>query len=98
MAMVGGGAMAPWLVRAHRSVRRSLRRVLVWNRTPARAETVAAGLRADGVAAEATADLAVAVRQAQVISSATRTHTPLIEGAWLPAGPHPGLGRGYTPD
>jgi ornithine cyclodeaminase len=98
MVMLGAGAMAPWLVRAHRSVRPSIRRVLVWNRTPARAETVAAGLRAEGVAAEATADLAAAVRQAQVISSATRTHTPLIEGTWLRPGAHLDLVGGYTPD
>jgi ornithine cyclodeaminase/alanine dehydrogenase-like protein (mu-crystallin family) len=98
LVMLGAGAMAPWLVRAHRSVRPSIRRVLVWNRTPPRAETVAAALRAEGVAAEATADLAAAVRQAQVISSATRTHTPLIEGAWLPRGAHLDLVGGYTPD
>jgi ornithine cyclodeaminase/alanine dehydrogenase-like protein (mu-crystallin family) len=96
--MLGAGAMAPWLVRAHRAVRPSIRRVLVWNRTAARAETAAAALRAEGVAAEATADLPAAVRQSQLISSATRTHTPLIEGAWLARGAHLDLVGGYTPD
>jgi ornithine cyclodeaminase len=72
--------------------------VLVWNRTAGRAETVAAALRAEGVAAEATADLPAAVRQSQLISSATRTHTPLIEGAWLARGAHLDLVGGYTPD
>jgi len=98
IVMLGAGAMAPWLVRAHRTVRPSIRRVLVWNRTAGRAETVAAALRAEGVAAEATADLPAAVRQAQLISSATRTHTPLIEGAWLARGTHLDLVGGYTPD
>ena len=56
------------------------------------------GAAGQGVAAEATADLPAAVRQAQVISSATRTHTPLIEGAWLQPGAHLDLVGGYTPD
>jgi ornithine cyclodeaminase len=70
MVMVGAGAMAPWLVRAHRSVRPSPigrrcgttrpRRIL---RPRARAEAWRPG----------DADLAAAVRQAQVISPATRT-------------------------
>src|SRR5690348_10748711 len=41
MLVVGAGEMAPRLVRAHRAVRPSLARVLVWNRTAARAETLA---------------------------------------------------------
>src|SRR5262245_55229243 len=32
LAVVGAGAIAPWLARAHLSVRPSIRRVLVWNR------------------------------------------------------------------
>ena len=54
-------------------------------------------LRAEGVAAEATTDLEAAVRQAQVVTSATRSHTPLVHGAWLTAGTHLDLVGGYTP-
>jgi len=97
LVVVGAGAIAPWLVRAHRCVRPSIRRVLVWNRTHERAEHLAARLRAEGVAAEATADLEAAVDQAQVITSATRSHTPLIKGAWLAPGAHLDLVGGYTP-
>ena len=32
LVVVGAGTMAPWLVRAHRYARPSIRRVLVWNR------------------------------------------------------------------
>jgi ornithine cyclodeaminase len=79
-------------------VRPSIRRVLAWNRTPARALALAAELRAEGVAAEATADLGAAVRRAQVITAATRSHAPLIQGAWLAPGTHLDLVGGYTPD
>lgn len=98
LAMIGAGAMAPWLVRAHRSVRPSIRRVLVWNRTPGRARDLAADLARDGVDARATDDLEGAVREAQVVCSATRSHAPLIAGSWLAPGQHLDLVGGYTPD
>jgi len=98
LTVLGAGAMAPWLVRAHRCVRPSIRRVLAWNRTAARAEALAAELRADGVAADATADLEAAVRRAQIITAATRSHAPLVQGAWLQPGTHLDLVGGYTPD
>lgn len=96
LAVVGAGAMAPWLARAHLYARPSIRRVIVWNRSPGRAFELAARLRGDGIAAEASDDLEAAVRGAQVITSATRTHTPLIQGAWLQPGSHVDLVGGYT--
>ena len=97
LVVVGAGAIAPWLARAHLSVRPSIRRVLVWNRTRERAEIVAHRLREEGIAAESIADLEAAVRQAEVVASATRSHTPLIKGAWLKKGAHLDLVGGYTP-
>lgn len=97
MLVVGAGEMAPRLVRAHRAVRPSLARVLVWNRTAARAAALAASLRGEGVAAEAVADLDAATREADLISTCTRSHTPLIKGANLKAGAHLDLVGGYTP-
>src|SRR5438105_10744244 len=44
LLVVGAGAMAPWLVRAHCSVRPSIRRVLCWNRTEERACQLASSL------------------------------------------------------
>jgi ornithine cyclodeaminase/alanine dehydrogenase-like protein (mu-crystallin family) len=98
LSVVGAGAMAPWLVRAHRYARSSLRRILVWNRTRERAEGLVEHLRAEGIEAEFTLDLEAAVRQAHVITSATRTRTPLIKGAWLQPGTHVDLVGGYTPE
>jgi len=98
LLVVGAGAIAPWLVRAHRYARPSIDRVLVWNRTPERAAALAAALRAEGVVAEATGDLEAAGRQAHVVTAATRSHTPLIRGAWLRPGTHLDLVGGYTPE
>jgi ornithine cyclodeaminase len=98
LVMVGAGAMAPWLVRAHRSVRPSIRRVLVWNRTTERARALTDQLCGEGVAAEVVSDLGTAVRQAQIITVATRARTPLIEGGWLRPGAHLDLVGGYSPE
>ena len=96
LLVVGAGEMAPWLVRAHRTVRPSLRRVIVWNRTAERASALAARLREEGIEAEPTADLDAATRIADVITTCTRSHAPLIRGANLRPGVHLDLVGGYT--
>jgi len=67
-------------------------------RTRARATALAARLGDEGMAADAIADLEAAVRQAQVITSVTRSHMPLIHGSWLGSGVHLDLVGGYTPE
>jgi ornithine cyclodeaminase/alanine dehydrogenase-like protein (mu-crystallin family) len=97
MLVVGAGEVSRWLVRAHCAARPSLRRVLVWNRTDARAAETAASLRQEGFAAEATSDLEGATRIADLISTCTRSHDPLIKGAFIKGGVHLDLVGGYTP-
>lgn len=98
MLVVGAGEMAPRLVAAHRAVRPSLARVLVWNRTAERAGRLAASLRGEGIAAEAVADLDAATREADLVSTCTRAHAPLVKGANLKPGAHLDLVGGYTPE
>ena len=52
LLMVGAGALAPFLVRAHASVR-PIREVAVWNRTPARAQALVAALAQAGIDGDA---------------------------------------------
>lgn len=96
LLMVGAGAQARPLIEAHRAVRPGIETVLLWNRTPARAEALAAELGAGGLAVEVAPDLAAAVARADVVSSATRTERPLIEGAWLKPGTHVDLVGAFT--
>ena len=98
LLVVGAGEMSKWLTRAHRTVRPSLRRVLIWNRTPKRAAEVAALLAQEGIIAEVTQDLEAATRIADIISTCTRSHEPLIKGANLRPGVHLDLVGGYTPE
>lgn len=87
LAMIGAGAMSPFLIRAH-CAERPIKRVLLWNHNPARARDLAAQLTAEGLPVEATEDREAAVRQADIVSAATLTTDPLIEGAWLKPGAH----------
>jgi ornithine cyclodeaminase/alanine dehydrogenase-like protein (mu-crystallin family) len=87
MAMVGAGALAPFLIRAH-AAQRPLTDVALWNHRPERAEAVARQLAAEGLPVRAVADLETAVRGADIVSSATLSEHPLIRGEWLKPGAH----------
>lgn len=87
LAMVGAGALAPFLVRAHRA-QRPIASVAVWNHRPERAEALAAALRRDGIEARPEPDLEAAVRSADIVSCATLSREPLVRGAWLAPGTH----------
>jgi len=97
LLVVGAGELSMRLVRAHRAARPSLRRVLIWNRTQARATQVAARLTEEGIESEPVSDLGSATRAADIITTCTRSHEPLVLGANLAPGVHLDLVGGYTP-
>jgi ornithine cyclodeaminase/alanine dehydrogenase-like protein (mu-crystallin family) len=87
LTIVGAGALAAFLARAHVSVR-PIKDIRIWNHRSASAETLAARLTAEGFAAAVEPDLETAVAGADVISAATLSTVPLIRGAWLKPGQH----------
>jgi ornithine cyclodeaminase len=96
LAMIGAGALAPHLVRAHAFVR-PIREVVVWNRSPARAQAFAAALADTGLSVSIAPDLEGAVRGADIVSAATLSAEPLIRGAWLSPGTHVDCVGAYRP-
>jgi len=98
LVMAGAGGLLPWLVRAHFAVRPKLDRVMIWNRTPEKAEELARVLVSEGFPATAADDLEGVVRQADIISTATMATEPIIKGTWLKPGTHVDLVGGYSPD
>jgi ornithine cyclodeaminase/alanine dehydrogenase-like protein (mu-crystallin family) len=98
LLMVGAGGLAPHVIMAHTAVRPSLRRVLVWNRTLARAQALAQMLRLHAVTIAAVEDLDAAVAQADIVSCATMARSPLIRGALLRPGTHVDLIGAYLPE
>jgi ornithine cyclodeaminase/alanine dehydrogenase-like protein (mu-crystallin family) len=87
LLIVGAGALAPFLARAHAS-ERSYEAITVWNHRPEGARRTAETLAKLGLPACAREDLKGAVAEADVISSATLASEPLIAGAWLKPGQH----------
>ena len=96
LLMVGTGRLSQYLPLAHAEVR-PIDRVLVWGRSPAKAEESAAALCVLGLAAEAVASLPEACAEADIISCATLSGQALIEGRWLRPGTHVDLVGAFTP-
>lgn len=97
LLMIGAGALAPYLIAAHRVACPSIERVTIWNRTTARAEALAARLRAGNVDARVVEQLDDALSAADVVSSATMSEAPLIKGARLKPGAHLDLVGAFLP-
>ncbi|CAL0300699.1 unnamed protein product [Lupinus luteus] len=101
LLMVGAGALAPHLIRAHLSARPSLRKVIIWNRTVAKARTLAQKLREshgfEGLDFEGTGEnLDEVVALGDIVSCATNSETPLVKGEKLKAGAHLDLVGSFT--
>jgi ornithine cyclodeaminase len=95
MLMVGAGALAPFLVKAHSAVR-PLTDIAIWARRPEAAQAVVDKLAEDGIAARATTDLQGEARTADIISCATNAREPLIHGKWLKRDAHLDLVGAFT--
>ena len=97
LTVLGAGGQAMTHIRYLRAVRPSIRRVLVWNRTPDAARRLVAELKEEGAEAEARTDRELAVREAAIVACLTASPTPVLRGAWLKAGAHVDLVGGFTP-
>lgn len=93
LVMIGAGAMAAPLIAAHRTVRPSIDNVLIWNRTRANADALAAQ-----VGGQAVDDLPAALAKADIICCATMSTVPVLAGADVPQGCHVDLVGAYRPD
>lgn len=96
LLMVGTGRLSRYLPLAHAQTR-PIERVLVWGRAQLKAQETAQALTAQGLRAEAVAPLADAVPQADIVSCATLSSEPLVQGDWLRPGTHVDLVGAFTP-
>ncbi|CAH9069887.1 unnamed protein product [Cuscuta europaea] len=101
LAMIGAGALAPHLIRAHLTVRPGLKRVIIWNRTSERAESLVEKLRSEigfeGVILESRGCLEEVVELGDIVSCATNSETPLVKGKELKAGSHLDMVGSFKP-
>lgn len=97
LLVVGTGALAPMVARAHASVR-NYDHIAVWGRDGDKASAVVDRLVADGLPATVVDDLDAAVAGADVISAVTGSTAPLIRGAVLREGVHVDLVGAFNAD
>ncbi len=96
LLIVGGGKVAQHLIQAH-AVVRSYKRITIWTRQISKSQAFAAHLATMGYTVEVAEHLEGAARQADVISCATLSPSPLIHGEWLKPGTHLDLIGSHTP-
>ncbi|MCO6476733.1 MAG: ornithine cyclodeaminase family protein [Phaeodactylibacter sp.] len=97
LLMVGTGALAPYLIRAHASVR-PITTVLIWGRSPEKAEAVVKSLENARYSLTPVHQLPPAVLDADIISCATSSPEPLVLGQWLQPGQHLDLVGSFKPN
>ena len=93
LTILGAGAVGESLIDAYREIFPDLKRIIIWNRTFSKAHKLA--IKKD---VEAVADLKQAVEYADIVSSATMSIEPFIQGQWIKTGAHVDLIGAYRPD
>jgi ornithine cyclodeaminase len=97
LLVVGTGALAPYMAAAHCALR-PMERVLVWGRSVEHARAAVARLAADGLPAEACADLGAGLALADIVTCATTAREPIVRGALVQPGTHVDLVGAFTPE
>ena len=97
MLMVGTGALAPNLIKAHASIR-PLEKVYIWGRDPAKAKDLVVQLKNESFETETVIDIAEKIEEVDIVSCATLSKTPLILGQHIREGQHIDLVGAYRTD
>jgi ornithine cyclodeaminase len=103
LLMIGTGALAPHLIRVHAKVR-PIHEVAIWGRRPEEAGRLARSLAQSlppalgrAITVRPVTDRKAAVAEADIVSCATLSSEPLVEGDWLREGQHIDLVGAFTP-
>ena len=89
LLLLGTGKLAPFLIRAHASVR-PLKKVLIWGRSPDKAGALSKSMAAEmpGLEFEVATDLPAACLRADIVVCATGSTEILVRGEWIRPGTH----------
>lgn len=97
LLMVGTGALAPNLIKAHAAVR-PIQKVYIWGRNEEKAKALAKQLDQQAFETIPIKTISEGIAKADIISCATLSESPLIEGTHLRPGQHLDLVGSYKPN
>ncbi|MBB6225521.1 ornithine cyclodeaminase family protein [Rhizobium leguminosarum] len=98
LVILGAGAVAGTLARAYDAAFPDIERISIWSRRPEQAKALAATLGDLRAEVTGAADVAEAVRAADIVSAATMARSPILLGEWVRPGTHVDLIGAFTPD
>lgn len=96
LLMIGTGSLAPYLIEAHANTR-PIRQVWIWGRDRTKADKIVKSLAHLDLKIESIADHNEKLSEADIISCATLSKSPLVSGDRLRAGQHLDLVGSYLP-
>lgn len=96
--MVGAGTVAASIIDAYHAVFPSIDRFIIYNRTQERAHGLANSLSDRISSIEVSNDLEAACNSADIVTSATMTVDPILQGAWFNPGTHIDLIGAFKPN
>ena len=96
LLMLGTGALAPELIKAHCSVR-PIRSTWIWGRIFDKAKQIADELKIEGFTVIPVKEKDDYIRKADIISTATSSPNPLVFGEFLKSGQHLDLVGAFKP-
>lgn len=97
MLMIGTGALAPNLIKAHTTTR-PIREVFVWGRDYQKAKKICEDLKNNSFSITPVKNIKEKIVEVDIISCATMSKTPLVFGKYLRAGQHLDLVGAYKKD
>lgn len=98
LLIIGAGVVAGSLVRAYSELFPNLQHITLYNRTPERATQLAKQLQQEGYEIAVNTDLAAAIADANIISTATLARQPILPSKWVKPGTHIDLIGAFTAD
>ena len=96
LLVLGAGRIGSLIPHAYRAVL-PIDQVAVWSPDADEAKALVARLRLDGITASVVDNLETAVREADIVSTATLATEPLFKGDWIKPGAHIDLIGAFTP-
>lgn len=97
LLMIGTGVLAPNLIEAHASVR-PVEKVIIWGRNLAKAEKLAGEFSDRSFEVLLVDEIGKAIADADIVSCATLSDEPLVQGRYLREGTHVDLLGAFRPD